>query len=251
MLARLQPARAAAALAPDAGRGARCAPRLASDDARMHCGRGAKCTGFARRVAALRWPNLVVHLRHLGVDVAVFADGAALRPCGRQSQGAGLGAGSCLHLRHAADQRHAPPAPARRRCGAGGRRGRGAGLVGRHADRGLPACLQPGLGAARAGAGRGRAADHRRAGPGRSGAMLAQEMERLQLSARRLDLDQSRCCAGTGSRRRPWASGRCCPMSTASAQAIPSPRSKPWVRRCPRRATRARRTRLMRALREV
>ena len=142
--------------------GARCALALRRGG-EMHAASRARSP-----VTALAEPGRA--LRHFGVDVAVFADGAAFRPCRGQPQGAGLGAGPCLHLRHAADQHHPPPAPARRRCGPGRRRGRGAGLVGRHADRGLPACLQPRLGAARAGAGRGGAADHRRAGPRRSGA---------------------------------------------------------------------------------
>ena len=114
-----------------------------------------------------RWPNLVVLCDISGSMAEYSPHGAAFRPCGRQPQGAGLGAGACLHLRHAADQHHPPPARPRCRCRPEGRRGRGAGLVRRHPHRRLPARLQPRLVAPGAGAGGGGPADHRRAGPRR------------------------------------------------------------------------------------
>ena len=63
------------------------------------------------------------------------------------------------------------------------RRGRGAGLGGRHPDRRRAARLQPRLVAPGAGAGGGRAPGHRRAGPGRA--------DRLAFEARRLHLSRT------------------------------------------------------------
>ncbi len=69
---------------------------------------------------------------------------------------------------------------------------------------------------------------------------LSRQIERLHLSCRRL-IWLNPCCAGPGSRPAPPASAPCCPMSTASAPAIPSPRWRRWAARSATPATAARR----------
>ena len=79
-------------------------------------------------------------VRHLGLHGAIQPHGAAFCPRGCQPAGAGpeprMGAGPCRHLRHQADQYHPPSAYPRRGHRAGCGRTLGAGLAGRHADRG-------------------------------------------------------------------------------------------------------------------
>ena len=77
-------------------------------------------------------------------------------------------------------------APPRSRRGAGRLLGGGAGLVGRHAHRRHAARVQPALVAPGAGAGRGRAADHRRAGARRRRPACRRRWTGCSKSCRRL-----------------------------------------------------------------
>ena len=112
----------------------------------------------------------------------------------------------------------------RRRRGAGRRRGARRRTGGRHPHRRVPARLQPRLVAPGAGAGGGGAADHRRARPRRHRQLLAAEMRAAAPVVPPPDLAEPAAALGRLLPRRPPASAPCCPMSTASAPAIPSPR---------------------------
>ena len=102
-------------------------------------------------------------VRHLRLDEPLQPRLSAFHAFGHQRPRPGLH----LRVRHAADQHHAVSALSRCRCRARqGRRG-GGGLVRRHAHRAMRARVQPLLVAPRAGPGRGRADDHRRARPRR------------------------------------------------------------------------------------